>query len=73
MQDLHIQSNWELLNALEPFVSGKTDNCTEFGDAVRDTLRTYMPGLLPYAPRIIIYASLYFGVRNENTGEVGCE
>ena len=73
MQELHIQSNWELLKALEPFVRGKTNNCMEFGDAVRDTLRTYMPGLLPYAPRIIIYASLYFGVRNEDTGEVGCQ
>jgi len=73
MRELHIQSNWELLKALEPFVRGKTNNCMEFGDAVRDTLRTYMPELLPYAPGIIVYASLYFGVRNESTREVGCE
>jgi hypothetical protein len=67
-----IESNWELIKRLEPFVKGKTDSCVKFDDAVRQALKNYMPALVPYAPEIIKYAALYCDFKGGDTLEVRC-
>ncbi|HEX4948950.1 MAG TPA: LamG-like jellyroll fold domain-containing protein [Blastocatellia bacterium] len=64
MQDLNVASNYELIKVLEPFVRDKR-GFVAFADAVRQTLTTYLPELQPHAETIIQYASLYFGVIEE--------
>ena len=65
MKAENIDSNYELIKQLEPFVKNKTGSYAEFSEAVRNTLATYMPELLPHADEIIQYAALYFGVSEE--------
>lgn len=62
MQVENIESNWELIRKLEPFVRDKTDSFPAFSDAVRQTLETYLPELVPYDEAIIKYVGAYFGV-----------
>lgn len=62
MKAENIESNYQLIKKLEPFVKSKTSNYIEFSDAVRNTLTTYLPELQPHAVDIIKYAALYFGV-----------
>ena len=65
MKAENIESNYELIKKLEPFVKNKTGSYIEFSDAVRYTLTTYLPELLPHATEVIKYAALYFGVSEE--------
>lgn len=62
MKAENIESNYELIKKLEPFVKNKTQNYVTFADAVRNTLKTYLPELQPHEVEIIKYAALYFGV-----------
>jgi hypothetical protein len=45
LKELDIDSNYELIKLLEPFVAGKLPNYAEFAQAIRDTLKTYPPEL----------------------------
>jgi hypothetical protein len=65
MKAENIESNWELIKKLEPFVRDKTDDYVTFSDAVRNTLKTYLPELEPHESDIIKYAAAYFGVQEE--------
>ncbi|NEO97557.1 MAG: hypothetical protein F6K58_02360 [Symploca sp. SIO2E9] len=65
MKAENIESNYELIKKLEPFVKNKTQNYVTFTDAVRNTLKTYLPELQPHEAEIIKYAALYFGVEEE--------
>jgi len=61
----HIESNYELIKKLEPFVKNQTQDASIFADAVRKTLKTYLPELQPHEQDIIKYTALYFGVEEE--------
>lgn len=61
----YVESNWELIQKLKPFVENQTSDYVTFADTVRDTLQTYLPELLPHTTEIIKYAALYFGVEEE--------
>lgn len=63
MKAAHVDSNYQLIERLEPFVKDKTDDFARFADAVRDTIDTYLPELKPHVPDIVQYAALYFDVR----------
>ena len=65
MKAENIESNYELIKMLEPFVKNKTGSYVEFSDAVRNTLTTYLPELLPHVTDVIKYAALYFGLSEE--------
>ncbi|MFB2980147.1 LamG-like jellyroll fold domain-containing protein [Microseira sp. BLCC-F43] len=58
----NIDSNWELIQKLDPFVRNQTHDATTFSDAVRDALRTYLPELMPHSQEIITYLALYYGI-----------
>ncbi len=62
IRKVNIESNYELIKKLEPFVKNKTQDAAIFADAVRHTLKNYLPELQPFEADIIEYAALYFGV-----------
>ncbi len=62
MRAENIESNWELLKKLEPFVKTKTHDRIAFEDAVTRAVETTLPGLKPFLTEIKIYAGQYFEV-----------
>lgn len=58
----NIDSNWQLIQKLEPFVRDKTGDVVAFGDAVREALNRYLPELIPHSTEIIQYLKLYYGM-----------
>ncbi|UBF24983.1 hypothetical protein K9N68_25580 [Kovacikia minuta CCNUW1] len=62
LRTLDINSNYELIKQLEPFVSNKLGSYAEFSDAIDDAVTTYLPELQPHLPEIKQYMSLYFGM-----------
>jgi len=64
MKAASIESNWELIKKLEPFVKNKTDDHALFAKAVRQTIATYLPELEGHEDEIIKYAALYFGMHD---------
>lgn len=58
----NIESNWELIKKLEPFVQTKTQDFVTFADAVRSAIATYLPELQGYEEAVLQYLALYFGL-----------
>ncbi|GET43919.1 LamG domain-containing protein [Microseira wollei] len=58
----NIDSNWELIQKLDPFVRNQTHDAAAFSDAVRQALRNYLPELIPHSDEIITYLALYYGI-----------
>lgn len=61
----NIQSNFELIRKIEPYVINKTGSYQEFTDAVRDTVRRHLPELISAEDDIVEYMALYFQVFEE--------
>lgn len=59
---LNIESNWQLVKTLAPFVKNKTSSFVELADGVRDALAEYIPELQPHSPEIIQYMAQYYGL-----------
>mgnify|MGYP006267434473 CR=1 FL=1 len=57
-----IDSNYELIKRLEPFVSDKVDDYARFTDAVRQTIDAYIPELKPAKDYIVEYMCQYYQV-----------
>lgn len=62
MQTLEIDSNYELIKQLEPFVINKLTSYKDFTDAIREAIQLYLPELQPHTQSVIQYMSLYFGI-----------
>ncbi|MGH7594862.1 MAG: LamG-like jellyroll fold domain-containing protein [bacterium] len=62
LQTLDIDSNYELIKQLEPYVSNKLTSFADFADAVRETIKQNLPELQPHTEKVIKYMSLYFGI-----------
>ena len=62
LQTLDIDSNYQLIRQLEPFVRDKLSSDAEFVRAVDDAVKTYLPELQPHLPEIKQYLRLYFGI-----------
>lgn len=62
LQTLDIDSNYELIKQLEPFVIDRLSNFADFTKAVDDTLARDLPELRPHATEIKEYLSQYFGI-----------
>jgi hypothetical protein len=62
MKELEIDSNWELIQRLEPLVRNKTATLATLGDAVRNALSTYLPELVPHRDTIVQFMADYYGV-----------
>jgi hypothetical protein len=61
----NIDSNWELIQKLDPFVRNKTATFTEFSDAIRNAVNTHVPELKSNVEEIITYLSGYYQVFEE--------
>ncbi len=65
LKQIDIDSNYELIKLLEPFVVNKLTRFNEFAQAIRDTIKTYHPELQPHSEAIIQYLALYYGISEE--------
>nr|VFK41248.1 MAG: FG-GAP repeat-containing protein [Candidatus Kentron sp. TC] len=62
MRAENIDSNWQLIKTLEPFVRQHTGDLARFGQAVDDALRNYLPELYPHRMEVRQYMALYYGI-----------
>ncbi|RMF63705.1 MAG: hypothetical protein D6742_16795, partial [Cyanobacteria bacterium J069] len=62
MRELSIDSNFELIKRLEPFVADKVDNFGEFSRAIQKAIADFMPELQPHIPAITEFMLLFYGV-----------
>jgi hypothetical protein len=62
LQTLDIDSNYELIKQLEPYVRDHLTDFSEFSLAVDDALMSYLPELTPHSKEIKEYLSLYYGI-----------
>lgn len=62
MRAENIDSNYELIKRLEPYVRTATKNAADLAAATRSALAAHLPELLPHAPEIIDYLGQYYGV-----------
>lgn len=62
LPDITINSNYELIQALNPFVMNKKDDYVSFTDAIRKAVNQYYSELKPAMTDIIEFMSLYHQV-----------
>ncbi|NTU78040.1 MAG: LamG domain-containing protein [Chloroflexales bacterium] len=62
LQTLDIESNYELIMQLDPFVGDKLDSYTVFANEVRAKIEERLPELKNYADQIIPFMAAYYGV-----------
>jgi hypothetical protein len=62
LQTLDIDSNYELIKQLEPYVRDHRADFADFSTAVDNALKTYLPELRPHSRQIKEYLSLYYGI-----------
>ncbi|WP_406553033.1 LamG-like jellyroll fold domain-containing protein [Streptomyces sp. YS-3] len=64
MRAENIDSNYELIKRLDPYVRTAATSTGSLATATREALATQLPELLPHATEIIDYLSRYFGIEN---------
>ncbi|MGK7880576.1 MAG: hypothetical protein AB4060_10810, partial [Crocosphaera sp.] len=64
MRAENVESNWQLIKKIEPFVKNKTGDAVAFSNAVRQALQDYLPELVPHATEVIQYLQLYYGMED---------
>lgn len=62
LQTLDIDSNYELIKQLDPYVSDHLADFSEFTQAVDSALASYLPELISHHKEIKQYLSLYYGI-----------
>ena len=65
MQRLDIDSNYDSIRTLDPFVRDKATSYAEFSTAVHVAVATYLPELAPHAQEILRFLVRYYGVTDE--------
>ena len=65
MRAANVESNWQLIKKLEPFVRGKTSDFVTFSAAIRKAVAIYLPELAENVEEIIRYLSDYYQVYEE--------
>ncbi|PSL57357.1 concanavalin A-like lectin/glucanase superfamily protein [Saccharothrix carnea] len=64
MRAENIDSNYELIKRLEPYVRPAATSAAALATATRDALAAQLPELLPHSTEIIDYLGRYFGMEN---------
>ena len=62
MKVANVESNWQLVQKLDPFVRNKVNDPVQFGQAVRDAIQTYLPTLAENTEEIVQFLSAYYQV-----------
>ena len=68
LQTLDIDSNYQLIRQLEPFVRDQLSSEADFARAVDEAVISYLPELQPHLPEIKQYLRLYFGIAQGDAG-----
>lgn len=58
----NIDSNWLLVQRLDPLVRDKTGDFGQFSRATSEAVRRYLPKLTPHADEIVEYLASYYGL-----------
>ncbi|MFI1004293.1 LamG-like jellyroll fold domain-containing protein [Streptomyces galbus] len=64
MRAENIDSNYELIRRLEPYVRPAATSTAALATATREALAAHLPELVPHAIEIIDYLTRYFGMEN---------
>ncbi|MFK0258646.1 LamG-like jellyroll fold domain-containing protein [Streptomyces sp. NPDC090445] len=62
MRALDLDSNYELVRRLDPYVKAAATGRTELAGAVRTALGAHLPELQPHAEEVIAFLAQYYGV-----------
>ncbi|MFD4658225.1 LamG-like jellyroll fold domain-containing protein [Kitasatospora sp. NPDC058444] len=62
MRQLDVESNYELVRRLDPYVKSAATGLPELAEATRTTLARELPELLPHADDVIGFLAQYYGV-----------
>jgi len=65
-RSLDIESNWQLIQTLDPLVKQKTESFVQLADAVRQALEEHLPELVPHNRDIIDYMAQYYGLSEDS-------
>ncbi|MEU1283600.1 LamG-like jellyroll fold domain-containing protein [Kitasatospora sp. NPDC005856] len=64
MRELDLESNYELVRRLDPYVKAAATGRSELADAVRTALSVHLPQLTPHAEEVIGFLARYYGVED---------
>ncbi|MEH6374564.1 LamG domain-containing protein [Streptomyces sp. KLMMK] len=64
MRRLDVESNYELVRRLDPYVKGAATGRAELAGAVRSALAAHLPELSPHAEEVIGFLAQYYGVES---------
>ncbi|MFB7666469.1 LamG-like jellyroll fold domain-containing protein [Kitasatospora sp. NPDC056138] len=62
MRQLDVESNYELVRRLDPYVKGAATGLPELAEATRSALAAQLPELLPHAADVTGFLAQYYGV-----------
>jgi hypothetical protein len=62
MKAANVESNWQLIQKLDPFVRNKTGSFVEFSDAIRKAVQIQLPALLDNVEDVIEFLAAYYQV-----------
>jgi hypothetical protein len=62
LRDLNIDSNFELIKRLEPFIIQKVDNFSVFTAAVKEAIQSFLPELQPHTTEVVEFLLLFYGI-----------
>ncbi|MFI2209566.1 LamG-like jellyroll fold domain-containing protein [Streptomyces sp. NPDC020141] len=64
LRGVDIQSNYELVRRLDPYIRTATDSTADLAAATRTALAAHLPQLLPHATEIIGFFADYYGIND---------
>nr|WP_316528253.1 helix-turn-helix domain-containing protein [Kitasatospora sp. K002] len=64
LRELDLESNYELVRRLDPYVKAAATSRTELAGAVRTSLAAHLPQLVPHADEVIEFLAQYYGVED---------
>ncbi|MFB7636325.1 hypothetical protein ACFC0M_36050, partial [Streptomyces sp. NPDC056149] len=64
MRQLDVESNYELVRRLDPYVKAAATGLPELSAAVRSALATHLPELSPHADDVVQFMAQYYGVED---------
>ncbi|MBH1937710.1 laminin G domain-containing protein [Streptomyces sp. AV19] len=64
MRELDLDSNYELVRRLDPYVKPATTSRADLAEAVRNALAAHLPELRPHAEEVIEFLAQYYGVED---------
>ncbi|MFF8729504.1 hypothetical protein ACF073_23845 [Streptomyces sp. NPDC015171] len=62
MRQIDVESNYELIRRLDPYVKGAATSLPELAEATRSALAAHMPDLLPHTADVTGFLAQYYGV-----------